>query len=180
MIDGNVEDDDLTENVLLGRDILCHKGSRLVIEGDVCRLELANDIKKGKDMIKHDENENRSETSVSTHCDVFTVNASELENCPVTQMEIKLTTDVNINPNRLTIAKNPIINKVDELPYTNEILSSDSPVIDEHLAMMSINKYCNTLNTIDHFRLLNRKREKWKLRFDDNFRKLRNTTCELW
>lgn len=123
-----VEDDYLCESILLGRDVLCQKGQRLIIDNDDCWLEQQTNINTGNTLTKTDINAVHS--LVSRHRECFATNVSELGKCVMTEMTIRLTTDTPVatKPYRIPFAK---WQKVDEIVHellTNEIIRpSDSP-----------------------------------------------------
>ncbi|KAL7725526.1 hypothetical protein ACLKA6_010096 [Drosophila palustris] len=115
-IDGNViitdmlivGDNLIKENVLLGQDILCFKGS--------------NDLSEFQ--------QQRVNEVVQRNEQCFANEAKDLGKCSIAKMEIKLTTDVpvSIKPYRTPFALRPVIsNMISELLEADIIRQSDSP-----------------------------------------------------
>lgn len=52
-----VDDSFISENILLGRDVLCRSGHRLIIEHDDCWLETAGTIKTGETLTPNEFND---------------------------------------------------------------------------------------------------------------------------
>ncbi|KAL7725054.1 hypothetical protein ACLKA6_000935 [Drosophila palustris] len=135
-IDGNVfitdtlivGDNLIKENVLLGQDILCRKGSKLVIEGEECVLENVNEITTGNDL--NELQQQRVNEVVQRNEQCFADDAKDLGKCSIAKMEIKLTTDVpvSIKPYRTPFALRPVVrNMISELLEADIIRQSDSP-----------------------------------------------------
>ncbi|XP_053968978.1 uncharacterized protein LOC128870388 [Anastrepha ludens] len=134
-IDGNnnptimpvIDDDFLCESVLLGRDVLCRAGNRLVIEQDQCRIEDINKIDVTNDLSVIDRQS--LQQLLTQHADVFARNLSEIGKCDVAKMSIELNINIPIclKPYRIPFAKRAIVSEiVSELLSNNIIRPSES------------------------------------------------------
>ncbi|XP_054746637.1 uncharacterized protein LOC129251298 [Anastrepha obliqua] len=134
-VDGNnnptimpvIDDDFSCETVLLGRDVLCRAGNRLVIEQDQCRIEDINKIDVTNDLSVIDRQS--LQQLLTQHADVFASNLSEISKCDVSKLSIELNINIPIclNPYRIPFAKRAILSEiVSELLSNNIIRPSES------------------------------------------------------
>ncbi|XP_036341700.1 uncharacterized protein LOC118751046, partial [Rhagoletis pomonella] len=101
-----VDNDHIDEDVLLGRDVFCQNGKRLVIENDKCTVEKLKTISN----ISLDERF-KLKSIIQANRDVFAETVSELGKCAVSKMNIKLTDDkpICMKPYRVPFAKRKIV-----------------------------------------------------------------------
>lgn len=106
-----VKDDLICENLLLGRDVLCQEGSRLIIEGDDCRIEEVTTI-SSIDHITDKEQEQLHEI-LYEYQNCFAANSEQLGKCNVFSMSIQLTSNILVNakPYRLSFSRRPIVDE---------------------------------------------------------------------
>ncbi|XP_036339767.1 uncharacterized protein K02A2.6-like [Rhagoletis pomonella] len=121
------EDDLLYKPVLLGRDVLCRAGKRLVIEQDQCRVERIQNIVVTNELNLTERQE--FDTLLTEYPDVFANNLSEIGKCGISKMTIELNTDKPIyhKPYRIPFAKRAIVFEIVSDLLKNEIIRpSDS------------------------------------------------------
>ncbi|XP_065358763.1 uncharacterized protein LOC135952674 [Calliphora vicina] len=149
-----VADDLICENILLGRDILCQQGSRLVIEGDECHLERIMAISTSNEM--NLDEQSKLQNVLNSHRTTFADNSHDLGECKVFNMDIKLTSDVpiHVKPYRIPFSKRPIVDTlVNELLDANIIRPSNSPYAS---GIVLVEKKNNEHRLCVDFRALNR------------------------
>ncbi|XP_037929527.1 uncharacterized protein LOC119664014 [Teleopsis dalmanni] len=118
-----VDDGKIPENILLGRDVLCREGKRLIIEGDKCHIEdLQTSVEIPSDARK------QLKDLLSTYCGVFVESMSELGKCVINKMSIKVNTDVPIRakPYRIAFAKRKIVSDIVLDLLKNDIIRPSS------------------------------------------------------
>lgn len=123
-----VDDHLLSENVLLGRNIPCQEGTRLVIEGEDCHMENVMNITRLEHLTN--EQQDQLEATLQDQQDIFANNTCELGKCSVSKMEIHLTSSVPIciKPYRIPFAKREIVEEIiSDLLKAGIIRPSNSP-----------------------------------------------------
>jgi len=123
-----VEDKQITENVLLGKDILCRDGNKLIILGNECYVE---NIRKIQTSQERSSVENELINGlILENASCFAEKANELGKCSLTKMEITLTSNVPCYTKhyRTPFAHRPVVgNIISELLDSDIIRPSDSP-----------------------------------------------------
>ncbi|XP_037932572.1 uncharacterized protein K02A2.6-like [Teleopsis dalmanni] len=118
-----VDDGKTSENILLGRDVLCREGKRLIIEGDKCHIEdLQTSVEIPSDVRK------QLKGLLSTYRGVFAESMSELGKCVINKMSFKVSTDVPIRekPYRIAFAKRKIVSDIVLDLLKNDIIRPSS------------------------------------------------------
>lgn len=123
-----VRDSHIPQGILVGRDVLCQKGQRLIIEQDNCWVENNSKVDVNTNLNTLELEEFKTLLRKYRKCIAFTV--QELGKCATTKMSIKLNCDEPIatKPYRLPFAMRPIVEKkIAELLQNGIIRQSESP-----------------------------------------------------
>ncbi|XP_036347329.1 uncharacterized protein LOC118756687 [Rhagoletis pomonella] len=122
-----VDDELISENILLGEDTLCQDGKRLVIENGVCQIERVFSINEESHLTSADRD--KLKTILIHFQDAFSEKLSDLGKCNVAKMNIELNTNipVRMKPYRVPFAKRPIVAGIIRELLDNDIIrQSDS------------------------------------------------------
>lgn len=123
-----VENSMIPNDVLLGRDVLCQKGRRTIIEGDECWMQNVNAISINEGLTS--EEHKKLQLNIQENRQCFSEKSSELGKCNLVKMEIEVTTPepIRCKPYRLAFAKRPIVANIVKDLLDNEIIrKSNSP-----------------------------------------------------
>ena len=82
-----VDHEFLSANILLGRDVLCGKGKRLIIEDDDCRLEKLNSIRVSEELAPSERDQLKQ--SLLRHRGWIAENTSDLGKCNVAKVLLR-------------------------------------------------------------------------------------------